>query len=153
MTQRQIAIYWLWAVSAFAVLFILFGPAPEPSNSKTNLPASEEKWAVPHLPPSTTASADLAELSRSNLWGGQNQAESQADERSKQWRLAGLAGQSKDRHVLVQFGDDRIMPLKAGDRFPDGTLIAEIKDNGVCVQIDGKKRLLPLPGQAIPIIW
>ena len=152
MSVRQIATYWAWLAGIIALLLVVLVPTPTVV-TRAAAPITEENWTVPRLPSKGDAGADIAELAKSNLWGGQTQAESQLDERAKQWRLAGLAGQGRDRHALVQFGDDRIMPLKAGDRFPDGTLIADIKDNGVCVQIEGKKRLLPLAGQTIPIVW
>ncbi len=153
MRGQQAFKYWAWPAAVCAVLILLTAPAPTIPPTQTAAGARDEGWFVPRLASRGDIGADVAELARSGFWGGQFQADTQVDDRAKQWRVAGLAGQAKDRHVLVQFGDDRILPLKAGDRFPDGTLIADIKDNGVCVQIEGKKRLLPLVGQAIPIVW
>jgi len=133
MRPRQIFIYWLWAVAILGLVVVLLVPAPA-------------------IDPAT-APDNLAELTRSNLWGGQFQTDGEVDERAKRWRVAGVAGQARDRVVLVQFGDDRILPLKVGEKFPDGTPIVDIKDNGVCVNIEGKKRLLPLAEQTIPIVW
>lgn len=153
MTPRQIFIYWLWAIAITAAAMVLLTPAPELDETKLGNSRGDEVWRVIRFNATNRAPANLAELSRSNLWGGQFQGETQTDETAKRWRVAGLAGQARDRVVLVQFGDDKILPLKTGEKFPDGTLIVEIKDNGVCVNIDGKKRLLPLAEQTIPIVW
>jgi hypothetical protein len=64
-----------------------------------------------------------------------------------------VTGQRNEHYVIIQFGDDRIQQLKAKDQFPDGTVIVEVRENGVCVMLQGKRRLLPLDGQAPTIIW
>ena len=153
MTPRQIFIYWLWAVAILAGVITLAIPAPEFDPAKLRVVRADEGWRVNRLNTANRAADNLAEMTRSNLWGGQFQSDSEVDERAKRWRVAGVAGQARDRVVLVQFGDDRILPLKAGEKFPDGTPIVDIKDNGVCVNIEGKKRLLPLAEQTIPIVW
>ena len=150
MSLRRVAMRCVWALLALAALMIVLVPAPQPP--QINKPA-EEKWVAPRFGAGANAAADLAELARNNLWGGLASTESPVDERARQWRLAGIAGAAADRQVTVLFGDERILYVKAGDKFPDGTLIGEIRDNGVCVIIDGKKRLLPMPGQTIPMIW
>ena len=153
MTPRQIFIYWLWTAVILAGAIVWSVPVPEIDPASLKVVRADEGWRVTRLNIANRAPDNLAELTRSNLWGGQFQADVEVDERAKRWRVAGVAGQARDRVVLVQFGDDRILPLKAGEKFPDGTLIMDIKDNGVCVNIEGKKRLLPLAEQTIPIVW
>ena len=153
MTPRQIFIYWLWSVAILAGAIALAVPAPEFDPAKLKVARADEGWRVNRLNTVNRAPENLAEMTRSNLWGGQFQSDAAVDERAKRWRVAGVAGQARERVVLVQFGDDRILPLKAGEKFPDGTPIIDIKDNGVCVNIEGKKRLLPLAEQTIPIVW
>ncbi len=150
MSLRAFAMRCVWALLALAVLMVVLVPAPEPP--QINRPAAE-KWLPPRFVAGANAATDLAELARNNLWGGLAAIESPVDERARQWRLAGIAGPASDRRVTILFGDERFLHLKAGDKFPDGTLIGEIRDNGVCVIIDGKKHLLPMPGQTIPKIW
>jgi len=123
---------------------VLLVPAPAIDPATLTVARADEGWRVTRLNITNRATDNLAELTRSNLWGGQFQTDGEVDERAKRWRVAGVAGQARDRVVLVQFGDDRILPLKVGEKFPDGTPIVDIKDNGVCVNIEGKKRLLPL---------
>ena len=153
MTPRQIFIYWLWTAVILAGAIVWSVPVPEIDPASLKVVRADEGWRVTRLNIANRAPDNLAELIRSNLWGGQFQADVEVDERAKRWRVAGVAGQARDRVVLVQFGDDRILPLKAGEKFPDGTPIVDIKDNGVCVNIEGKKRLLPLAEQTIPIVW
>lgn len=153
MTPRQIFIYWLWTAVILAGAIVWSVPAPEIDPASLKVVRADEGWRVTRLNIVNRAPDNLAELTRSNLWGGQFKADVEVDERAKRWRVAGVAGQARDRVVLVQFGDDRILPLKAGEKFPDGTPIVDIKDNGVCVNIEGKKRLLPLAEQTIPIVW
>ncbi len=151
MKQHRFLIRWLWALAIVALVMVAATPAPDPGPPPAT--AGIEAWTPLRFSAPGNALADLPELMRGNLWGGQAQAEAQVDERARRWRLAGIAGNDKDRTVIVQFADEKTLPLKAGDKLPDGTLIGEIRDNGVCVIIDGKKRLLPMPGQTVPIIW
>jgi hypothetical protein len=95
----------------------------------------------------------VKELAQSKLWGGQSEVASAADDRASKWRVAGVTGQRNDRYVIVQFGDDRTQQLRSKDQFPDGTLISEVRENGVCVILQGKRRFLPLDGQAPAIVW
>ncbi len=156
MTPRQILIYWLWALAIAVAAAVMIMPAPVAGSNQVKQNRADEVWRISRLETISRSASrtaeNLAELARSNLWGGQFANDSN-DETAKRWRIAGVAGQARDRVVLVQFGDDRILPLKAGEKFPDGTPIIEIKENGVCVNIDGKKRLLPLAEQTIPIVW
>jgi hypothetical protein len=113
-----------------------------------------EGWLVPRLAPAPSGSPSvITELVQSRLWGGQRGAIAEVDEKAARWRLAGVTGKPNDRYVIVQFGDDRIQQLKAKDQFPDGTVIAEVRENGVCVILQGKRRLLPLDGQLPAITW
>ena len=161
MNPRKIGIYWLWAAAGAIAAVVLLTPAPAPAPetdaSKLAANRADETWRVTRLETQSRSAArtteNIAELTRSNIWGGQFQTDNAADEKAKRWRLAGVSGQGRDRVVLIQFGDDRILGLKVGDKFPDDTPIVDIKDNGVCVTFEGKKRLLPLAEQTIPIVW
>ncbi len=142
---------WLWVTLVIGAIIISFAPTPVGRESR---PANnDEGWLVPRLAVATGASALAAGLQQSNLWGGQVDAVSAQDDRASQWRLAGITGQTRDRVAMVQFGDDRMMPLRVGEKFPDGTPITEIRENGVCVTLSGKRRFLPLTGQTIAIAW
>ncbi len=141
-----------YALIAITVVTILVAPAPQPSPARTA--GTDEGWAMPKVAPMpANFAAAVRELSQSKLWGGQADPQTQSDDRALKWRIAGVTGQQKDRYVIVQFGDDRILQLKAKEQFPDGTVIAEVRENGVCVILQGKRRLLPLDGQAPAIIW
>ncbi len=151
MNLRRLFTRWLWALLIVGLLIVALTPVPDPGPPSAQ--AASETWTPLRFTAPGNALADLPEVMRNNLWGGQLQAETQVDERARRWRLAGIAGAANERTVIVQFADERTLPLKTGDKLPDGTLIGDIRDNGVCVIIDGKKRLLPMPGQTVPMIW
>jgi hypothetical protein len=141
---------WIFALVLVSAVIVVFAPRPEFSTSRAIEP--EAAWSVPGDAAPVDAPRLAAALSTSALWGKQLDAEA-ANAASTGWRLAGITGSGRERVVLVQFRDDKILPLKAGDKFPDDTPIAEVRDNGVCVLLAGKRRFLPLDGQAAPIIW
>lgn len=143
--------YMLWLVAAASMLIIAFAPQPSPTELSSN--AAEAGWSIAKL--STTA--DAAQLStalqKSKIWGSAEATNTSIDDRAKKWRIAGITGTAGERVVLVQFGDDKMISLKSGDRFPDETRIAEIRINGICVILDGKRRFLPLDGETTSITW
>ena len=144
--------FWLWVSAIYLVVVIAFAPTPAPPG-QAGWPIGEG-WMVPRLGvPDPQVPQIVSGLIRANLWGGQADIASSTDDRASQWRLAGVAGVVRERVVLVQFGDNRILPLKAGEKFPDGTPIVEVRENGVCVTLSGKRRFLPLGGQTIPTVW
>ncbi len=143
---------WLIAVALLALVAFLVVPAPQPTAAKTG--SAADGWVVPRLAaPPANAALVLNGLVQSRLWGGQADANPANDDKASRWRLAGITGVPNDRYAIVQFGDDRIQQLKAGDKFPDGTLIAQVREGGVCVVLEGNKRFLPLDGQVVPIVW
>jgi len=143
---------WLIALALAAIFIIAIAPAPQPTTARGMQP--RDGWLVPRLPaPPANPQASVTSLLKSSLWGGQADAASQTDDKASRWRLAGITGTPANRYAIVQFGDDRIQQLKAGDKFPDGTAIAQVREVGVCVLIDGKKRFLPLDSQVVPILW
>ncbi len=142
---------WLWLSLASAAVIAIVAPTPSPrAGTATN---RDEGWTVPRIATTMDPLLLATNLQKTSLWGGQADVVAGADDRATQWRIAGVAGQARDRVVVVQFGDERLLPLKAGEKFPDGTPIAEVRENGVCVTLSGKRRFLPLSGQTIPIVW
>ncbi len=143
---------WLIAVALLTLVVVLVAPTPQPKAARAG--SATDGWVVPRLAlPPENASLVLNGLLQSRLWGGQADANPANDDKASRWRLAGITGVPNDRYAIVQFGDDRIQQLKAGDKFPDGTLIAQVREGGVCVVLEGNKRFLPLDGQVVPIVW
>ncbi len=140
---------WLWAAGIGAAAIIYF--APQAPIAKPALNAVDE-WVVPRGAPAPNLPLQAAILSASNLWGGQF-APATPDTTYNTWRLTGVASTNGVKQVLVLQGPDRLLTLKPGDALPDGTKIAEVRNTGICVYIEGKKRFLPLPEQAIPVVW
>lgn len=134
------------------IAVVLFAPSPQ-RKGLTDAKA-DEGWLVPRLPTSTGNSQSVVSaLLQSKLWGGAAEAAPTIDEKAARWRVAGITGRPTERYAIIQFGDDRIQQLKAGDKLPDGTLISQVRERGLCIVIEGKKRNLPLDGQAAAIIW
>lgn len=142
---------WLFITMVTAVIIVAFAPTPN-AVSSTNVNPNEG-WVVPRIQIVEQVPQIVAGLQKSNLWGIAADKLAEDDTAASQWRLAGITGGAQSRTVIVQFGDDRVLPLKAGDKFPDGTVITAIRENGVCVSLSGQKRFLPLSGQTIPIVW
>jgi hypothetical protein len=142
-----------WLVVSVLIAVAIVALAPVPTRLAKGTGANNEGWSVPRIEPADAQTPALVtSLQRSALWGGQADLAA-TDSRASQWRIAGITGSARDRVVLVQFGDDRILPLKVGEKFPDGTPIVEIRETGVCVTLSEKRRFLPLAGQTIPIVW
>jgi hypothetical protein len=142
---------WLLLTTVTAIVIVVFAPTPNAaSNTNTN---PNEGWVIPRIQTVEQAQQIVAGLQKSNLWGTAADKLAEDDSAASQWRLAGITGGAQSRTVIVQFGDDRVLALKSGDKFPDGTVITGIRENGVCVSLSGQKRFLPLSGQTIPIVW
>ena len=143
--------YLIWVAIIAAAIFLL-APQPEATSGKSG--ASADGWFVPRIAPQAGNSAGvLRDLVQSRLWGAVADNANTVDDKASRWRIAGITGKHSDRYVIVQFGDDRIQQLKAGDKFPDSTLISEVRDRGICVLLSGKRRFLPIDGQMPPIVW
>lgn len=143
---------WLILLAAAIALVVLAAPKPELRLARSA--PSGGGWIVPKLgAPIRNAPAIVNDLTKAKLWSGLLDAPPSLDDKLARWRIAGITGRKNERYVLVLSGEDRVTPLKAGDKFPDNTTIAEVRENGICVILDGKKRFLPIDGQAIPIAW
>jgi hypothetical protein len=148
--MKPIFIRWLWVVAITAGLIVAFAPTPQITTRSAAI--ADEGWSVPRLqtqdfqPFATT-------LAKSALWGATAEQPGGGVDRASQWRLAAVAGVGRDRAAIVEFGDGRVLPLKVGEKLPDGTPIVDVKENGVCVLLPNGKRLLPLASQTVPIVW
>ena len=140
---------WFWAVAITGLVIVYF--APEAAKIKFEAPAAVE-WVLPRAAPTPNLALQAQILATSNLWGGQF-APATPDTTYNTWRLTGVTNVNGVKQVLVLQGPDRLLTLKPGDNLPDGTKIAEVRITGICVYIEGKKRFLPLPEQAIPVVW
>jgi hypothetical protein len=137
-----------------ALTVAVFVLAPSPQRRASIDARSDDGWLVPRLPIQTTNSQSVVSgLLQSKLWGGAAEASPIVDEKASRWRVAGITGRQAERYAIIQFGDDRVQQLKSGDKLPDGTLISEVRERGLCILIEGKKRSLPLDGQASAIVW
>ncbi len=143
---------WLLGVVTATVAVVFLAPSPQRKASTD--PKSDDGWLVPRLAIQTANSQSVVSgLLQSKLWGGAAEAPPTIDEKASRWRVAGITGRPAERYAIIQFGDDRVQQLKAGDKLPDGTLISEVRERGVCVLLEGKRRNLPLDGQAAAIVW
>jgi hypothetical protein len=128
--------------------------SPQPKITLTKTGASDDGWLVPKIAPDPgNAAAALSDLLQSRLWGAAPERPNLVDDKASRWRIAGITGRPAERYVIVQFGDERIVQLKAGDKFPDGTPILAVREGGVCLLLSSKRRLLPIEGQMPPITW
>ena len=116
------------------------------------IPAVPIDAAVPPLP----LQADVDMLVHSRIWRGDPASgKAAAPEESaapQRWWLMAVYGQGPTRAVIVgQTGQpERI--LRPGDVLPSGDPILDITPKGVCVLLNGKRRLLPVV-ESTAIAW
>ena len=143
---------YLIAVVIIAVAVVLLTPQLEVRPGRAA--GADDGWVVPRITAQGgNSDGMLRGLVQSRLWGAVADNANSMDDKASRWRVAGITGKHSERYVIVQFGDDRIQQLKAGDKFPDGTLISEVRERGICVLLSGKRRFLPIDGQMPPIVW
>jgi hypothetical protein len=148
--MRSLLVRLLLLLGVIAIAIVLITPKPE-FDGKSRA-ASDAGWRMPALGASPDTDRLVTALIASPLWG-RAADNTTANANNSSWRLAGITGSGADRVVLIELSESRISPLKAGDKFPDGTLIQSVRENGVCVSIDGKRRLLPVDPSIAPLVW
>ncbi len=148
--MRSLPIRLLLVLGVIATVMVLVTPKPE-FGIRERAP-SDIGWRMPALFAAPDADRLVTSLIASPVWG-RAVDDTNANVSSSNWRLAGITGAGTDRVVLIELSESRIVPLKVGDKFPDGTLIQSVRENGVCVSIDGKRRLLPVDPSIAPLVW
>lgn len=148
--MKTLAARMLLFMAVIAVAVVILTPKPE-FDAKGREP-SDAGWRMPSLGASPDTDRLVTGLIASPLWGRASDSTT-TNPNNSNWRLAGITGAGSERVVLIELSESRIAPLKAGDKFPDGTLIQSVRENGVCVSIDGKRRLLPVDPSIAPLVW
>lgn len=148
--MRSLAMRMLALLGVIAIAMVLITPKPE-FDSKGRAP-TDAGWRMPALSAAPDTDRLVTSLIASPVWGRAADS-TNSNVNNSNWRLAGITGAGTDRVVLIELSESRIVPLKAGDKFPDGTLIQSVRENGVCVSIDGKRRLLPVDPSIAPLVW
>lgn len=134
-------------VGALAVMLAVawqWGPEP-PAPQAVRLAA--EDWRLPaQAVPQAEKAAEM--LSRAGLWGRLPEAAAQEPPGEPPWRILGLLARGSERYVMIKIEGQPEQQLAVGDVLPGGSKILEIRDGGLCLLVNGQKRLLPLYRQA-----
>jgi hypothetical protein len=137
-----------WLLLVVGASLLGWFAAPLPGAVPEAVQARRDDWrptALPVLRQQTQAAVDVA---TAGYWGAPAVADTAASTpaapEDPRWRLAGLFGSGKERHVIVTFNAASKPPsyLKTGDKLPSGHRIVNIDDNEVCIQVG--KRVLRL---------
>ena len=92
--------------------------------------------AADKSPDLTKAAASIAQR---RLWG---EVGADGPRQDPAWHFAGIAGQGKDRFVLLSMAGKPVQTLRVGDSLPGDARILEIGDDRLCILINGQKRAL-----------
>ena len=141
----------IWLVPGLLVGLCLVFAAARPDAGLT-AQLAEGVRAVPNAPldaamPPMPIQADVDMLVHSRIWRGDPASGKAAAPESagpQRWWLMAVYGQGPTRAVIVgQTGQpERI--LRPGDVLPSGDPIVDITPKGVCVLLNGQRRLLPV---------
>lgn len=107
----------------------------------------EELWQIA---PSREADLkpSLSYLATTTMWGNVEVVKAENEQPDPAWRLMGLMSVGTERFVMIAVEKQPDRQLKIGDLLPGGAKILDIRADALCIQIEGKKRLLPLYQQA-----
>lgn len=107
----------------------------------------EEPWQIA---PSREADLkpSLGYLATTTMWGNVEVAKAENEQPDPAWRFMGLMSVGTEKMVMIAVEKQPDRQLKIGDLLPGGAKILDINPDALCVQIEGKKRLLPLYQQA-----
>ena len=141
----------IWVVSCVLVGLCLVFAAVRP-DARSASERTEGVRAVPKTPidaamPPLPIQADVDMLVHSRIWRGDPASGKAAAPEAvglQRWWLMAVYGQGPTRAVIVgQTGQpERI--LRPGDVLPSGHPIVAITPKGVCVLLNGQRRLLPV---------
>jgi len=147
---KRPALIWLVPCLAVALSLILASVRPDPGSAverasgvRAAVPAAVDA-AMPPLP----MQADIDMLVHSKIWRGDSASskaaaapESAAPQR---WWLMAVYGNGPTRAVIVGQTGQPDRTLRRGDLLPSGDPIVDITPEGVCVLLNGHRRLLPV---------
>lgn len=139
MTRR----HWLIAVVVLGleVLFVLLVRTPPAMN--VNRSDAADEWHAPRSPEAFDASAALSLLAESPVWGDQTAAVEEPPA-GPAWRLIGVSTGGEHKTALVSVEGEAVQTLSIGQELPEGSEILDIREDGICIEIDGKLMRLPV---------
>ena len=146
---KRPAAIWLVPCVLIGVCLVIAAARPDPGSTAERVAGVR---AAPDAPidvalPPLSAQADVDMLVHSRIWRGDPESGKAAAPESagpQRWWLMAVYGQGPTRAVIVgQTGQpERI--LRPGDVLPSGDPIVDITPKGVCVLLNGQRRLLPV---------
>jgi len=153
---KQPRTIWLAAVLIVGAGFVLAAVLPDTESAGRSVSGIRAAPPVPldaSTPPMPLQS-EFDILVHSRIWRGDPasaKAAAAASAEPQRWWLMAVYGQGPTRAVIVgQTGQpDRI--LRPGDVLPSGDPIVDITPKGVCVLLNGKRRLLPVVESAAKV--
>ena len=141
----------IWSIACLLVAAALALAMVRP-NSATSTARADSSRGAPTLPPDTAMppialQADVDMLVHSRIWRGDPSTGKAAVPESmepQRWWLMAVYGQGPTRAVIVGQTGQPERTLRPGDALPSGDRIVDITPKGVCVVLNGQRRLLPV---------
>lgn len=132
-----------WAALPLAAGVAAFFAAPEPEAGRrtADLP---DTFALPAELQRDDAEKLSAALKTRNLWGVVTPAAEKTVLVDPPWRLAGASIIGSEKIVVMEREGSPSQILRVGDMLPGKVKILDIKEDKLCILIEGKKRLLPI---------
>ncbi len=126
----------------------LWGEAPQPA-AMAERPA--EQWQIPSTDKPDLKPA-LQFLAGTAIWGKVTVAPVVEELGDPKWRIVGLLQGGKEKFVIISIEKQPVKQLTIGDELPGGAKILDIKDEALCVLVNGKRRSLPIARQGALIL-
>lgn len=115
--------------------------APTPPKPNSTLRSVVEPWALP-MPPRTQPEKYVEILNKRSPWGRLPDAVAAKPLIDPEWRVLGIVTNGPERYVLIKIEGQPEQRLNINDKLPGGSRILKIEEGKICLQINGKKRIL-----------
>ena len=111
-----------------------------------NVQLAEEPWSLAEPRPMDVNKAS-AYLATTPMWGNVEVVASEREVIDPAWRILAAMARGHEKYLMIAIDKQPDQQLKIGDRLPGGAKIEDIRQDEVCVLINGKKRTLPVSPQ------
>lgn len=107
------------------------------------LTTGSDTWALPQLP-KRAPDPLVKTITEANLWGivAAPAGGVTAPLNTPEWRFVGVFNSGKEQQVMISIDKKPAVSLKVGEELPGGAKILQIRDDQICVLVNGQKRAL-----------
>jgi hypothetical protein len=115
---------------------------PEPK-APSFLTTGSDTWALPELP-KRDADPLIKAVTQANLWGvvAATGTGAVGPLNTPEWRFVGVFNDGKEPQVMISVDKKPAVTLRIGEQLPGGAKILSIREDQICVLVNGQKRSL-----------